>query len=136
MKCIVILVSIQHPVLIPKGALLNAPRPPSPPSPAACLNTEADARVFAEPFLVAPGPPRGRDPGLGACEGRRPARGRLTLIGGALSRADGAQRPISRWARVEAVFQFQHGHVQGQECESFSCGGFRFCFEKPERHLL
>ena len=32
MKFIVQLVSIQHPVLIPKGALLNTQHPPSPPS--------------------------------------------------------------------------------------------------------
>ena len=32
MKSIVKLVSMQHPVLIPKGALLNTHRPPSPPS--------------------------------------------------------------------------------------------------------
>ena len=31
-KFIVKLVSIQHPVLIPKGALLNTHHPPSPPS--------------------------------------------------------------------------------------------------------
>ena len=31
MKCIVKLVSIQHPVLIPTGALLNAHHPPTPP---------------------------------------------------------------------------------------------------------